>query len=106
MVWHSVSPTNRLDYVRMITRTEMNIDDSLLNLGSLGTKYDKGYYIDKLPTRELPYTNNFHNAITYELNRDKVIYLRRVYSFFDLLRDIGGLFSAIFSLCSILVAIL
>lgn len=53
----------------------------------------------------MPYPNNFHNAITYELNQDKLIFIRRVYSFFDLLRDVGGLFSALAGFCTLLVSI-
>lgn len=52
-----------------------------------------------MPTRILPYTNAFHNAVTYELSSRKHIYYRTVYGFLDWLRDIGGLYGSIYAIC-------
>lgn len=48
-----------------------------------------------MPTRQMPYSNTFHNAITYEMSLNSNVYLRRVYSILDFVSDLGGLFGAI-----------
>mmetsp|Transcript_4913 Transcript_4913/g.6517 ORF Transcript_4913/g.6517 Transcript_4913/m.6517 type:complete len:95 (-) Transcript_4913:695-979(-) len=48
-----------------------------------------------MPNRELPYENNWHNALTLEMSLTRKDYYRRVYSGLDLAADLGGLFSAI-----------
>ena len=47
------------------------------------------------PTRTIPYHNNFHNAVTYELSDTHNTYFRQVYGLLDWLRDIGGLYGAL-----------
>ena len=47
----------------------------------------------------MPYLNDFHNAVTYELSPTNQIFYRTVYNFFDWLTDIGGLYGAIFAIC-------
>ena len=55
--------------------------------------------------RFLPYKNDFHNAITYEMSDINQIYYRDVYGILDWLRDIGGLYGAIggISLAAVLI---
>ena len=48
----------------------------------------------------MPYANNFQNSVTYEISLDKMIYIRELYSFLDMMRDLGGLFGALFPLFS------
>ena len=48
--------------------------------------------------RPYDFDDDVQLAITYELNRDQKIIRRNVYSFLDLLGDIGGLAGAIRSL--------
>lgn len=103
--WYGLSPNTHVDYVKQFTRTEMNLDDSKLNLGSLGTERDNGFIISKLPQREMPYDKKFMNAISFELSQQKTVYFRRVFSVFDFLRDIGGLYSAFCSLCAIIISV-
>ena len=55
--------------------------------------------------RNLPYLNSFWNTITYEMSLSRYQYTRTVYSYLDLLRDIGGLFSAIAPMLSLLDSI-
>ena len=47
-----------------------------------------------MPTRLMPWRNQFQNAITFEMNLNKKKYFRSVYSFLDFLSDLGGLFGA------------
>ena len=101
--WFPISQRNRIDYVKTLSRTDMQIDDSALNIGSLKTESDTGFYFDRIPSRELNYENSIHNSITYELSLDKLVYYRRVYSVLDLLGDMGGLLSALGLLCQFLV---
>ena len=45
--------------------------------------------------RVMPYKNQFHSAITYELSSTNIKYYRQVYSFLDWLGNIGGLYGAV-----------
>ena len=74
--------------------------------GDLATQKDRIFkYIDH-PTRFLPYNNTFHNAVTYELSNANVTLTRSVYGILDWLRDIGGLWGALYAICVGLVAII
>ena len=52
------------------------------------------------------YPNNFKNAITFEVSLNKNVHFRRVYSGFELLADVGGLFSSIRPVCILLITII
>ena len=54
----------------------------------------------------IPYDNRIWNSVTFELSRDRILLTRSVFSFLDLVSSLGGLFSAIGSLGSVLVNIL
>ena len=45
------------------------------------------------------------NAVTYEMSLDGRVFIREVYTFLDLLGDIGGLFGALTPLCVFLVSV-
>ncbi len=77
----------------------MLLNDSIINMGSLQTEKAFGYLTKRDPSRELPYLNNFHNSITYEMSLDQTKYFRRVYGILDFLADMGGLFGAISPVC-------
>lgn len=68
--WYPISNVSRVDVVRMITRSDMLLNDSIMNIGSLQTEKNFGYKVNTIPSRDLPYQNNFHNAITYEMSLD------------------------------------
>ena len=53
----------------------------------------------------MPYKRKFVNAVTYELSNSHQIIYREVYGFLDWLRDIGGLYGAIYAICFGLVSI-
>ena len=74
------------------------------NIRKFFKKY--GFDIEITQTRTLPYKNQFWNAITYELSLTREKYTRTVYGFFDFLRDLGGLFSAISPIFGVTVSIL
>ena len=84
----------RTEYVMQATRTELELNDHLLNIGGLMTEHHYGFFNARLANRELPYPNDFLNAITFEMNLGKKVYFRRVYSSLDFFADIGGLFAA------------
>ena len=87
--------SGRKDYLEMINRSDLDLNDSLLNMGSVFNEQKKGFFIETLPARELPYDNLFHNAITFEISLTNVVYYRRVYSVLDLMGDLGGLLGAL-----------
>lgn len=70
MIWYPISSLNRLDNVRLITRSDMQLSDNIFNMGDLMNEEKKGYMAHRKPSRELPYLNNFHNSITYEMSND------------------------------------
>ena len=67
---------------------------------------ETGFIIEKINSRNLPYKNLFQNTITYEISLTRLHYTRIVYSFLDLMKDVGGLFSAIGPLFGAVVGIL
>ena len=77
----------------------------MLSSGSWFTDEEKIFDLEAKPTRVLPYTNDFHNAVTYELSNSNQVYYRNVYGLLDYLRDIGGLYGALTALCFALVYI-
>lgn len=86
----------------MIHRSEATVNDSLFNIGQLLTEKEHGFFISAQPSRELPYKNLFHNAITFEVTLTNTMYVRRVYNFLELVGDLGGLFGAVWPLFSLL----
>ena len=67
---------------------------------------ETGFDIEVKQSRILPYKNLFHNSVTYEFSLTRLHYTRIVYSFLDLMKDVGGLFSAIGPLFGLIVNIL
>jgi len=63
--WYPISTKTRTDVVKMITRTDMQLNDSPFGMT---TDQIEGYEIEQMPSRELPYKNKFWNTITYELS--------------------------------------
>ena len=72
-----------------------NLNDVQIDVGDLLEDNDFGFYSEKSGFRILPYDNYMHNAITFELSRTRIDYTRTVYSVFDFLGDIGGLYGAL-----------
>ena len=105
LIWFPLSSKNRVDYVMDITRTSVEFNDNYFNVGSIMSDIDQGYTVVKKPSRELPYRNNFQNSITLEPNLNRLVYYRRVYSFLDLLADLGGLAGALRIVCSLLISV-
>ena len=89
----------------MIQQKEMELDDSIFNLGDVFTEGERGFYLMQKPNREMSYVNLYQNAITYEMSLDKHVHSRRVYSFFDWSADIGGLFGAVTATCGFILFI-
>ena len=98
-LWLPMNFFTRTEYVIQTTRTELELNDNLLNIGGLMTEHHYGFFNARMANRELPYPNDFHNALTFEMNLGKKVYFRRVYSSLDFFADIGGLFAAIRVTC-------
>ena len=67
---------------------------------------ETGFDIEKKNSRNVPYKNLFQNTVTYEISLTRLHYTRIVYSILDLMKDVGGLFSAIGPLFGAVVSIL
>ena len=98
--WFPLNSQSRSDYVRLITRTRMDLEDDYWGFQSEG---DKGFFTELKPTRNLPYSNKFQNAITYEVSLEQRFYYRKVYTSLDFLSEIGGIFSALSRICLVLI---
>lgn len=53
----------------------------------------------------MPYPNRIQNSITFELSLTEMSVIRTVYTYLDLLKDVGGLFGALAPLCTMFVTI-
>ena len=90
----------------MVKRASFNLNDYIFNLSNILMDLETGLDIEVKPSRLLPYKNLFQNSITYEISLTRLHYTRIVYSFLDLMKDVGGLFSAIGPLFGIIVNML
>ena len=103
--WFPVSNTVRTDIVKMIVRSQMDLNDYYINIGNVKIDDETGFTSDTTSTRILPYKNQMQNAITYELSQTRVVYTRTVYSILDFFSDIGGLQGALAPFFAIFVGI-
>ena len=94
-VWFPISSGSRIDYVNIINRYTMQLNDSPFNIGSVTAEMDEGFSLTRLPNRELPYINTWQNAVTIEVSIDRINYNRKVYSNLEYAADLGGLYGAI-----------
>ena len=83
----------------------MVINDYQFNVGSLFKDEELGFETSQAPSRIMPYTNQFQNAITYEVSLSQIELKRRVYNFLDYLSDMGGLFGTLGPFCGMIVMI-
>ena len=67
---------------------------------------EEGFNVEIGISRELPYDNRFWNAITFEVSSAQLETTRTVYTIMDLLKDVGGLFTAIGKIFGAIVMIL
>lgn len=79
--------------------SELILYDSVFLSGDVLGDRDNIFKMEDKPTRILPYKNDIHNAVTYEMSHTKNIYQRQVYGVLDWLRDIGGLYGSLSAIC-------
>lgn len=103
--WYALNYKSRTDVPLIITRSELHFGDSIFNVGGLLDEKENAYFVENSQNRLLPYNNNIQNAITFEISLTERSLIRTVYTFLDLLKDIGGLFGALAPLCTMLVAL-
>ena len=65
LFWYPLSHRIKVDSVMMIQRTSQELNDGYINLSSLNREYEKGFNIDRLQNRDMPYNNTLQNAVTY-----------------------------------------
>lgn len=59
--------------------------------------------MSRQPNREINISQTLQTAIVFEVSRTQKSYFRRVYTIFDLLADVGGLFGSVFPFFAIIV---
>ena len=101
-----MSEKSKVDQVRMITRSKLNLNDYHWNIGDMRKDVEDGFDLEVTETRLMPYKNSFQNSITFEMSLSRNEYTRTVYSFMDFLGDLGGLFSALGPFFGTLIAML
>lgn len=90
---------------KIITRSDVQLGDNIYNIAGLFDERQDAYFVEDGVPRILPYLNRFQNSITFELSLTERSIIRTVYTFLDLLKDVGGLFGALAPLCTLLVTI-
>ena len=85
----------RTDTVKKVHRKRITMNDHRIGLSAFFESEEFSFDLTFEPIRILGYKNNFQNSITYEISLDQTVLSRKLYNFFDFLRDIGGLFSAL-----------
>ena len=106
MKWFALDGTVRKDMPKIITRSSMELNDYIMNVGDLLEDSDEGFYMETMGMRTLPYENLIHNSITFEMSLARMSYSRSVYGILDFLGDIGGLESALSPICAFIVGFL
>ena len=64
--WYSLTPLVRTEYVNMIERSMMELDDDYMGFV---VNYENGFKIDKQPNR-LQWNESFQTSIAFEVSRD------------------------------------
>ena len=104
--WYPVSELVRFEYVKMITRTRLKLNDHHWNIGNMRVEMEDGYDVDVKKSRILPYKNTMQNAITFEMSLSRKEFSRTVYNIMDFMRDMGGLFTTLGLIFGTLIATL
>ena len=92
--------------MKKLYRSEILLSDKAFNVAGLRDEYETAYFLESGGSnRILPYLNKIQNSITFEMSLNKRKFYRQVYSFLDMLGDVGGLFGAMCPFCAILVSI-
>ena len=104
--WYPLTYDVRFEQVRMITHTQLKLNDYHMSVGDLRKDESKGFEIDVTETRVLPYNNRFQNAITFEMSMNRNEFTRTVYNIMDFMGDLGGLFNALALIFGTIIAIL
>lgn len=53
--WYKLDPKRRVDYVHQIKRTSFELHDDTLDLGTLNAQIDNGFFIERMPSRDMGY---------------------------------------------------
>jgi len=69
------------------------------------TDQEQAFFVEQDASRLLPYDNLMMNAVTYEMSLDQRVFIREVFTFLDLLGDLGGLFGALTPICVFFVSV-
>ena len=97
---------SRIEFVKKIYRAKIAFSDEAIDMAGLRSEQKKAYFLEYgSSSRLLPYKNTIWNALTIEVSLDEREFDRQVYSFLDMLGDVGGLFGALGPVCAILVTI-
>ena len=92
MVWYSLTHSIRSDFVKEITQTQVNYSSGFNWGQGIMEENEFIYHAKGLPTRIMPYSNTFVNAITYEIGSTKHVLHRFEYGLLEMLSELGGLF--------------
>ena len=102
---YPVSADIRFEVVKEIQRNKIELSDYKVNIGEILKDIELGYNSEVVQSRTIPYENKMWNSIVFEMSLNRIHQHRYVYSFLDVLRDVGGLFSSLSPICGIVIAI-
>ena len=70
--FYPLTAGQRLDYVEMVNRSEIAVNDEVMSVGGLGAEEFTGFSMTKQASRVMSHKNNIHNALTFELSQTRV----------------------------------
>lgn len=77
----------------------------MYNVAGLMDEEEKAHFVEDGSNRILPNSLPWQNSITFEMSLTERSFVRTVYTIFDLLKDVGGLFGALAPFCTMLVSV-
>ena len=90
----TMTPTVPTEYIYTIKRTLIKLNDSVMGLNFLFGEEKSGFEYGQVRSRETNF-NSYQTSIVFQLSRSQLNYFRQVDTIFDLLANLGGLFSAL-----------
>jgi len=94
--WIPINSQFREEIVFKISITGLSLQDKVWQWGSLTEEsIDSIFKIEQTGSRPYEFPNDVHISVTFELNLDKTVIDRQVYSILDWLGDVGGLLEAL-----------
>ena len=95
IIWERISINYQQQIPIKITRTELNLQDEYINLGSPTKTSADVFELDMQSRKPYELDETLVAVVTFEMNLDQHVIIRLHYSFLDLLSGLGGFLKAV-----------